>query len=72
MSSDDLVWVNLHFEGPALGSDVDEYLSIPRAEWEAMTEVERDAWIAEELDTFVSNQASWSGEVVDAADPEAF
>lgn len=65
MSKPDLVWINLHFETNMQGGEVDEYVSMPRGEWDAMTEAEQQQWIDEELDTFVGNHASWGGDVVD-------
>jgi len=62
----DLIWIELHFETNQSQSEVNDYVSVPRAEWEAKTTEERQAFIDEELDTFVSNIATWGGEPVDA------
>lgn len=58
----DLVWIELHVE--AFGSESDDYLSIPRAEWEEMTEDEQEKWIEDAIDVHVSNSVSAGGGVV--------
>lgn len=56
----DLVWIELHVE--AFG---DDYVSISRAEWEAMSEVEQEQWIQEAVNDHLSNDVSAGGSVVD-------
>jgi len=64
-SSNDLVWIRLHVEmSSAYGSDAEDYVSIPRAEWDAMTEAERDQWIDDILQAHLSNTVSAGGWVV--------
>lgn len=61
-----LVWIELHVE---MGrTDADDYVSIPRAEWDAMTEDEREKWCDEALEDHISNHVSAGHRVADADD----
>lgn len=62
----DLIWIELHFETNQSQSGVDDYVSVPRAEWDAMTEIDREEYIQQAADDFADNIASWGGGVVDA------
>jgi hypothetical protein len=66
------IWIALSVSMPSYaGSDVEDYVPIPRAEWEAMTEDEREARIQEETDAFLANSVDAGGGVVDASEVPA-
>jgi hypothetical protein len=65
----DVVWICLHVEMSSVaGSQNQDYVSVPRTEWDAMTEAEREQWINDAVDAHVANHVSGGGWVVDADD----
>lgn len=65
----DLVWIMLHVE--AFGGEADDYVSVPRAEWAAMTEAEQEGWCVEAAEEHIANHASGGGWVVDESEVPA-
>ena len=64
-----LVWIRLHVEMSSVyGSESEDYVSVPRAEWDAMSASEQEKWIDEAVEVHLANNVSASGGVVDAAD----
>jgi hypothetical protein len=61
----EFVYINLHLEMRSFhGAEADEYVKVPRAEWEAMDDDARQQYMANDLDEFLANHvdAGW-GEV---------
>lgn len=72
MSDSAYVWIALSVDMPSCaGSEVDDYVPIPRAEWEAMTEGERETRVQQEIDDFLANSVNAGGGVVDASEVPA-
>jgi hypothetical protein len=71
---DELVWIRLHVEMSShYGAQADDYVSVPRAKWDAMSEAEQEKWIEEAVEEHLANTVSAGGDVVDAADvPEGY
>lgn len=60
------VWIALSVDMPSCaGSEVEDYIPVPRTEWEAMTEDEREARIQAEIDEFLANSVNAGGGIVD-------
>lgn len=71
-NSGDHVWIALSVGMPSsAGSEVEDYVPIPRAEWEAMTEDEQNARIQAETDEFLANSVDAGGGVVGASEVPA-
>lgn len=58
----DQVWIHAHVEAMA---ERDEYLAIPRAEWDAMTTQERDDVIEQCASDAVAGAGGYGAGVVD-------
>jgi|GEM_PF-6117603 len=68
--SDDLVWIHAHVEPMA---ETDDYISYTRAEWDALTDVQRGEAIDEVANNAVSNAGGYGAHVVDASEvPEEY
>lgn len=66
------IWIALSVGMPSsAGSEIEDYVPIPRVEWEAMTEAERETRIQAETDDFLANSVDAGGGVVDAAEVPA-
>lgn len=60
------VWIELSVDMPSCaGSEVEDYVAVPRAEWDAMTEEEREARVQQEIEEFLANSVNAGGGVVD-------
>jgi hypothetical protein len=64
----DLVWVHAHVEPM---SESDEYHSIPRAEWEAMTPDQQDRYRSDSAIDAMNNAGGCGAVVVDREDVPA-
>lgn len=70
----DVVWLALNVSMSSFAdTTVEEYVAIPRAEWDAMTEDEREIRLQDEIRDFVDNNVDAGGDVVPADEvPERY
>jgi hypothetical protein len=62
----ELVWIRISVEVNFAGCSVaDEYVSVPRQEWDAKTEDERERWLSEMAMESLAAVASCGASVVD-------
>lgn len=64
----DMVWIHAHVEQMP---EVDEYLSIPRTEWEAMTPEQQDQVITDAALDTMNNAGGCGASVVDESEVPA-
>lgn len=68
----DLVWICATAESNYAGiRDVVEYSCVPRAEWDAMTETEKQAFIADCGHAALEQLATYGADVVDESEVPA-
>ena len=63
--TEDLVWICAHVEQM---SETTDYISYTRAEWDAMTEAQRDAELSEAAMNAMNNAGGCGALVVDASE----
>lgn len=68
----DLIWLCVHAEVNFVGCDIpDEYVSVPRAEWDAMTDDEQNKYCVDMASNHLANYAGSGASVVDASEVPA-